>query len=177
MVRYKKEHRKEPEQRSLMSTEWWQIVGLVAAVVVAVIAAYRAGRSAKSAEAAAGTAARAAADELYERLKSNDFAHVHKDIQRLDAKIDITAVTLNNKIDSTAATLNRKTDSTAAILNRKIDSTAAILNEKIDATRADLEARITRGDDRLRETRLELKGDILASESRLLKAIQAIPAR
>ncbi len=166
MVRYEKEHRKEPEQRSLMSTEWWQIVGPVAAVVVAVIAAYRAGRSAKSAEAAAGNAARAAADELYERLKSNDFAHVHRDIQRLDAKIDSTAVTLNRKIDATAA-----------ILNEKIDTTAAILNEKIDATRADLEARITRVDDRLRETKLELKGDILASETRLLKAIQAIPAR
>ncbi len=73
-----------------MISEWWQPVAAAASVVLATVAAYQAGRAAKSAEAAAGKAAKEASDELYERLRTNDFAHVGKDIRRLDAKIDST---------------------------------------------------------------------------------------
>ena len=131
-----------------MGSEWWQPVAAAASVVLAVVAAYQAGRAAKSAEAAAGKAAKEASDELYERLRTNDFAHVEEDIRRLDVKID----------------------STKHELDAKIDSTRAHLEAGIDR----VDARVDRVDDRLKETRLELKHDIRASEARLLEAISGV---
>ncbi len=64
-----------------MSVQWWETLGAVVGVVVAMIVA------AVGATWWSAKTSRAAADDLYDRLKENDFRHIEDRIGRVEDRV------------------------------------------------------------------------------------------
>ncbi len=76
-----------------LSAQWWQAFGAIAGVVVATVVA------AVGATWWSARAARAAVDDLYDRLKDNDFKHIEARLEQMDDRIGRVEERMTARID------------------------------------------------------------------------------
>ena len=102
-----------------MSVQWWETFGAVVGVVVAMIVA------AVGATWWSARAARAAADDLYDRLKENDFKHLEDRLSQLDNRVGRVEERLTDRMDRVEKRLSNRMEEGFRVLKTLIQGTGA----------------------------------------------------
>ena len=121
---------------------------------------------AEQASAAARDAAKEAFDDLYERLRANDFRHVEERIDGTVARIDQGLLDMGARIESTVARI----DQGLLVMGERIDQVEAKAHAEREAMESRLGARIDQVEAKARAERE-------AMESRLGARIERVEAR